>query len=174
MKKIDSIWAMIRLIVVPVLLGSCTWLLMRDFQKGTQILELDIGQVHALTKSLALPEGEADLAFVLPGYDCKEPLSASISVKIRFADGGDVHQDVNLRDITWPASGQGCRPIGYMRLDDSTFTRPLRLVISRENNPVTFSFSVTRAADVSRQMSIWVVYGDRSPVDRMLGAQEGS
>lgn len=157
---------------MSVLLVGCTWVLMRDFQKGTEIAEFDLGKVHELTKSMALPQGQADLAFVVRDYDCKKPLGASISVKIQFANGGGVQRDVNLDEITWPVSGRDCRPIGYLRLEDSAYTRPLRIVIGRESNPVSFSINVTQAADVDRQMSIWVVYGDRNPVDRMLGARD--
>jgi hypothetical protein len=172
MRKFNPTRAVVLLVSMPVLLAGCTWLLMRDFQKGTEVAELDIGKVHALTKTVALPKGEADLAFVVRDYDCKEPLGASISVKIQFSNGGGIQRDVNLDELTWPVSGRECRPIGYLRLEDAASTRPLRIMIGRESNPVSFSIDVTQAADVGRQMSIWVVYRNRSPVDRMLGARD--
>jgi hypothetical protein len=172
MRKIKTTRAVVFMASMSVPLAGCTWMLMSDFQKGTEIAEFDLGKVHNLTKSMALPEGEADFAFVVRDYDCKEPLGASISVKVQFAKGGSIQRDVNLDEITWPVSGRDCRPIGYLRLKDSAYTRPLRIVIGRESNPVSFSINVTQAADVGRQMSIWVVYGDRDPVDRMLGARD--
>jgi hypothetical protein len=115
MRKIKTTRAVVFMASMSVPLAGCTWMLMSDFQKGTEIAEFDLGKVHNLTKSMALPEGEADFRFVVRDYDCKEPLGASISVKVQFAKGGSIQRDVNLDEITWPVSGRDCHPIGYLR-----------------------------------------------------------
>lgn len=154
-----------------MLLTGCTWLMMRDFHKGTEVAEIDIGRAYTITRSIDLPVGETDIRFVVRDYDCTQPLNASVNLEVRLASGTSRRRDVNLDDLTWPVSGADCRPIGYLELDDAKYTRPLRTTINRESNPVTFSITVTQAtdADAGRQMSIWVVYNDRDPVDRMLG-----
>jgi hypothetical protein len=153
-------------------LTGCQWLMMRNFHKGTEIMKIDIGRAHTISRSIDLPAGEADISFVVRDYDCK-PLNVSIKIEVQLANGTIKQQDVNLDELTWPSSGTYCRPIGYLRVvDDSNYTRPLRFKINRESNPVRFSVTVTQAADATRQMSIWAVYNARNPVDRMLGTQD--
>jgi len=153
---------------MPVLLTGCMWLMMRDFHKGMEVVEINIGGVHAVTEVADLPLGDADLAFVVHGYECKQLLNASINVLIKSSGRTILDQEVYLDDLTWPASGGHCRPIGYLSLDDENNARPLRFMINKRINPVEFSVHVTQPANVEKWISVWVVYNDRNPVDRML------
>ncbi len=170
MSQLKSSRVVLHWACMSMLLIGCTGTMMHDFHNGTEIAQFDIGKVGTVAESIDLPRGEADIAFVVRDYDCKQPLNASINVMVQLADGTPKQRMVNLGEITWPVSGQDCRPIGYLRLQDAKYTRPLRMTISRKSNPVRFAFTVTQAADAGRQMSIWVVYNDRNPVDRMLGS----
>lgn len=171
MKKIKITLAAVICAHIIAPLTGCQWLMMRDFHKGTEIMKIDIGRTHTVSRSIDLPTGEADISFVVRDYDCR-PLNASIKIEVQLANGTIKRQHVNLDELTWPSPEAECRPIGYLRVvDDSKFTRPLRLKINRESNPVIFSVTVKQAAVVTKQMSIWAVYNARNPVDRMLGTQ---
>lgn len=154
---------------IPALLTGCTWLATRDFDKGTEIATIDIGKAYVSTRSMNLPKGDADLRFVVRGYDCGQPLNAAIEIEIRLADGSVTRRQVDLDELTWPRSGTGCHVVGYLRSDDETLSRPLRFTVNAASNPVGFSLAVTRAAETARQVHIWVVHNDRDPVARMLG-----
>lgn len=155
------------------LLSGCSRLLWSDFDNGTELARIEIGTVGTVSSSIDLPEGEADLRFVVRDFDCTQPLGAAINVWIGLADGTEKQREVSLDDLRWPMAGEDCRPIGYLRLDDAKYTHPLSLNIGRQSNPVRFSFEVVRASDAKRQVSIWVVYNDREPVGRMLAETEG-
>jgi len=92
---------------------------------------------------------------------------------VQLANGTVTQQNVKLSELAWPRSGrdQNCRPIGFLRMDDGKYTRPLSITIDRKSNPVKFTVKVTQVADSERQMAIWVVYNDREPVVRMLGKE---
>ncbi|MEB2316138.1 MAG: hypothetical protein OZ919_08655 [Xanthomonadaceae bacterium] len=168
MKTLKPARTTVLFLCLSALLTGCTRLMMCDFHKGTEVARIDIGRVHTITRSIDLPAGKTDMSFVVRDYDCKQPLNASITLEIQLANGTIMQRDVNLDELTWPVSGGDCRPIGYLRLADPNYTRPLRITIDRKSNPVRLSISVMQAADASRQMSIWVVYNDRNPVDQML------
>ena len=64
-------------------------------------------------------------------------------------------------------TGQGCQPIGYLRL--ANHARPFGMSVTRNHAPARISVVTTRAAGKSVEMSLWLVYNDRYPVERMLG-----
>jgi len=153
---------------IAVLLSGCMRLMERDFEKALEVTTIDIGMPSTVAKTVELPLGEADLRFVVPDYDCAQPLNASITVKVQLADGKQKQRIVNLSELVWPQSGTECRAIGYLRSDHPDSARPFAMKISTKSNPVQFSIAVTLAANPARQLRLWVVYNDREPVDRML------
>jgi hypothetical protein len=155
-------------ICVPVLVSGCSWLLTIDTRKAVKLAEIDIGRLHTVTGSVDLAPGKADLRFFIRDYDCRL-LDVAIDIELRFADGTTKRHEVALDDLTWPRVGddEECFPSGYLR-DKDTWVRPLRFVVRRGGNPVEFSIRVTRAAKADERVHVWVVYNDRTPLDRML------
>jgi hypothetical protein len=142
--------------------------MMSDFHMGTEIASFDIGKVQTITKLIELPSGYTDMRFVAREYDCAQPLDGLIDLTITSAAGKITQHDVWLNKLTWPRDSKNCIPIGYLRSDDENMTRPLKLEIKSDDNPIIFRLEVKQVAGASKQMSIWVVYNDRDPVDRML------
>ena len=62
---------------IAVLLSGCMRLMERDFEKALEVTTIDIGMPNTVAKTVELPLGEADLRFVVPDYDCAQPLNAS-------------------------------------------------------------------------------------------------
>jgi hypothetical protein len=153
-----------------VLVSGCTWLMKSDFDNGREVAVLDIGKPQSIKKTMDLPSGNASISFVALGYDCKHPLEGTIDIVIRGARGVIKQEVVSLSKLTWPRVGNGeCFPIGYLRLADENLTQPLSFQLDSNANPVDINLNVKQPASFGRSMSVWVVYNDRLPVDRMLG-----
>ncbi len=156
-------------LIACIFVVGCSQFMMSDFENATKIAQIKIGHSNTVAGSIDLPKGDADIRFVVRDYDCKQALDASINIDLQFADGANKKLAVNLNDLTWPTSGQGCHPIGYLRLDDSKYTHPLQFIVDQNSNPVKFSIKITSAVEADMQVAIWVVYNDREPINRMLG-----
>lgn len=139
----------------------------RDFDKGTEIATLGIGSSNAVAGQIDPPQGDADLRFVLHDYDCSSLQDAAISVEIQLAEGMAIRRDLRLGEITWPRAGHDCHPIGHFR---PSGVSPFRISIRRAGKPLRYAITVTRAAHADMRLSVWLVYNDRDPVERMLGA----
>jgi hypothetical protein len=145
---------------------------MQDFEKAAEVSTLEIGRTQATSKLIKLSPGNAELVFVARDFDCGHPLDATLEVRVQGTRGTLKQRAVRLNELTWPTSSGRCHPIGYLRLNGASNTRPLRFKIADEDNPITVDIDVTQNSTRAQMLTIWVVYNDRYPVERMLGKSQ--
>ncbi|MCB1805273.1 MAG: hypothetical protein KDJ99_09020 [Candidatus Competibacteraceae bacterium] len=162
----------IQLVIVVsmlILTAGCVLSMMDDFFKGTEITTLDIGRAQTDVKIIELPYGDADLTFVPQDHDCNKALNVIVEITIQSAKRLIKWHEVNLGELTWPKTSDGCQPFGYLRDNSENMARPLKFAIVNEDNPIKFTFKVKQGSVPGRQVSVWVVYNSRVPAKRMLG-----
>lgn len=157
-----------------VVLGGCSNHLPHDADQGTEIATFRGAVANESAGSISLPMGTADIRFVVPDHDCVRSIDVVVDFDLEFADGRTVKEVVRMSDLTWPIAGHDCRPIGFLRNDKVINRRPLRMEINRESNPLKYSIRLAGRDVATTAFSIWVVYNDRDPVERMLGQSQGS
>jgi len=167
---VRSFWA-----IVLVCLPGCEILLMMEYNKATEIATFDLGVDQMVSKTIELPEGDADIMFVIKNHDCTLPLKGAIEIDIHDAIGKTiVNHNVKLSELTWPTlaihpkDARDCVPIGYLYAKGAL---PLKFSVSDAENPVKVTFKITQTEYLGRPMSIWVVYSSLIPMGRILGSK---
>ncbi len=166
MKK--PIFASLLLFVALCTVSGCTWLSSIELDKATQVTVLPTVKSQGIVKQLRLPSGDADFAFVAPNYDCKTPYRAELHIVGKSTKRVFLDRRINLSDLVWPTTREGCVKIGYISLAREGGLRPLRFSLNRDDDDVEFKLTLLSDFEGAQDIHLWVVYSDRQPVDRML------
>jgi hypothetical protein len=156
-------------VAAPLILTGCFVLYsIDDFSSASEVAVLDLRKEYLVSKSYSLRRGNVSFSFVIDGYDCKSPLDAVVNITVYKSGSTTLKHGFRVGDLTWLGGTQDCQPVGYLRARD--WSRPLSFSVDdSQENPIGFDFEVKPGAEgVAMPLRVWVVYNNRTPIERML------
>jgi hypothetical protein len=105
---------------------------------------------------------------VAPQYDCKNPIEGTLHIVVKSSRGLRLESEIELSDLVWPKTSEGCLPVGYVQAKDSNLPRPLSFSINGADNTFEFEFTLRSEPRRIENVHVWVVYSNRAPIERML------
>ena len=136
-----------------------------DFEKASYLGRAELRDSGTREFVANLVEGEASLIIAIPGYNCSEVKpDATLDISVQTGAAQPASLTIALHDMTWSYANRSCNAFGYVR------DERLAVAVPRNGGAIKLTLVIRRAKEtnMSHQMLLWFVYGDRVPTRRIF------